>query len=101
MPSSTATARADAGAAAIRAASRDSSSAVPLQNVATGPELRISIRLRDPVVLVDHTAEHLQALHRRIKRHDGRLVVIGWPLLPGLMRPVPVSARVGAQHSPE
>jgi hypothetical protein len=45
-------------------------------------------RLSGAVVLVDHSAEDLPALHRRIQRHDDRLVMIGWQLLPGLMRPV-------------
>jgi hypothetical protein len=34
------------------------------------------------VVLVDHAAEDLPALHRRVQQYDGRLVMIGWPLLP-------------------
>jgi hypothetical protein len=45
-----------------------------------------------PVVLVDHAAEDLAALHRRVQRYDDRLVMIGWSLLPGLVRPVPVVA---------
>ena len=49
-------------------------------------------RLRGGVVLVDHAAKHLATLHRRVKRHDDRLVLAGWPLLPGLMRSVPVIA---------
>jgi hypothetical protein len=40
------------------------------------------------VVLVDHAAEYLPALYRRANRHDDRLVLIGWPLLPRLVRPV-------------
>ena len=47
-------------------------------------------RLRGPVLFVDHAAEDLVALHRRVQRYDGRLVMIGWPLLPGLVRTVPV-----------
>jgi len=42
------------------------------------------------MVLVDHAAEHLAAAHRGIKQHYDRLVMIRWPLLPGLVRPVPV-----------
>ena len=56
-------------------------------------------RLRGPVVLIDHAAEYLPALHRRGKRHDDRLVMIGWPLLPGLVRTVPVIVPgVGPQY---
>src|SRR5271165_6932131 len=58
-------------------------------------------RLRSPAVLVDHPAEHLPALHRRVQRHDW-LVMIRWPLVPGLVRPVSVVvADVGLQHSPQ
>jgi hypothetical protein len=39
------------------------------------------------VVLIDHAAEDLPALHRSAYRHDDRPVMIGWPLLPGLVRP--------------
>jgi hypothetical protein len=35
------------------------------------------IRLRGPVVLVDHAAGQLPAPHRRIERHDGWLVTAG------------------------
>ena len=42
------------------------------------------------MVLVDHAAEDFPALHRRGKRHGDWLVVIVWPLLPGLVRPMPV-----------
>lgn len=53
------------------------------------------------VVLVDHAAEHLAALHRRVQWHDGRLVMIGWPLMPGLVRTVPVIVPgVDSQHRP-
>jgi hypothetical protein len=38
---------------------------------------------------VDHAAEDPPTLHRRGQRHDDRLVLIGWPLLPGLVWPVP------------
>jgi hypothetical protein len=41
--------------------------------------------LRGAVVLVDHATEDLPVLHRRVQRNDGRLVMIGWPLLPGLV----------------
>ena len=59
-------------------------------------DLRVSVsRLRGAVVLVDHAAKHLAALHRRVKRYDDRLVLARWPLLPGLMRPVPVIATRG------
>jgi hypothetical protein len=40
------------------------------------------------VVLIDHTAQHLAAPRRRVKRRYDQLVVIGWPLLAGLVRPV-------------
>src|SRR5438067_164922 len=43
-----------------------------------------------PVVLVDHAAEDLPAVHRRVQRYDDLLVMIGRPLLPGLVRTVPV-----------
>jgi hypothetical protein len=42
------------------------------------------------VVLVDHATEDLPAPHRRANRHDLLLVMIGWPLLPGLVWTVPV-----------
>ena len=46
-------------------------------------DLRVSVnRLRGPVVLVDHAAEQLTAPHRRVQRHDGLLVMIGWSLMP-------------------
>jgi hypothetical protein len=51
------------------------------------------------VVLVDHAAEHAPTPHRRGQRHDDHLAMIGWPLLPGLRRPVPVIAPgAGPQH---
>ena len=54
------------------------------------------------MVLVYHAAEHLTAAHRGIKRHDDRLVMIRWPLLPGLVRPVPVEVTgVAPQHCPQ
>ena len=45
------------------------------------------------MVLVDHAAEHPPAQYWRVQRHDDAFVVLGWPLLPGLMRPVPVRVR--------
>ncbi len=54
------------------------------------------------MVLVDHAAEDFPALHRRGKRHGDWLVVIGWPLLPGLVRPMPVIVPgVGPQGHPQ
>src|SRR4029077_10865473 len=66
-------------------------------------DLQVSvIRLRGAVVLVDHAADDLPALHRRGNRHDDWLVVIGWPLLPGLVRPVPaIVPGAGPQHGPQ
>ena len=50
------------------------------------------------MVLVDHAAEDFPALHRRGKRHGDWLVVIGWPLLPGLVR-LPIMERLlGPEH---
>jgi hypothetical protein len=68
-----------------------------------GADLRVlAIRLRSAVVLVDHSAEDLPALHKPVQRHDGRLVMIGWPLLPGLVRPVPVIVpSISRQHRPQ
>jgi hypothetical protein len=64
---------------------------VPLQNAVTWSGLQVrQLSLCGPVVLVDHAAEHLPALHRRVMRYDDRVVMIGWPLLPGLVRPVPL-----------
>jgi hypothetical protein len=39
--------------------------------------------LRSAVVLVDHAAKYLLVLHGHVKRHDDRLIMTGWPLLPG------------------
>ncbi len=66
----------------------------------TWSDLRVSVTgLRGPVVIADHAAEHPPAPHRRGQRHDDHLVMIGWPLLPGLVRPVPVIAPgAGPQH---
>lgn len=55
------------------------------------------IRLRGPVILMDHAAEYLAALHQGVEWHDDRFVMIGWPLLPGPVRPVPVIAPCGAR----
>jgi len=79
------------------------SAPVPLQNVATWSDLGISVtRLGGSVVLVDHAAEHLPAQHRRVQRHDARLVLAGRPLVPRLVRPVPVIVPgVGPQHCPQ
>jgi hypothetical protein len=68
-------------------------SRVPLQNAVTSHDLRIlARRLRCPVVLVDDAAEDLAAPHRRVQLHDSHLVLVGWPLLSGLVRTVPVVA---------
>ena len=54
------------------------------------------------MVLVDHAAKYLSALHRCIQRYDDQPVMIGWPLLPGLMRPMSVIVPgVGPKHSPQ
>jgi hypothetical protein len=45
-------------------------------NVATRLSWGFESRLRGLVVLVDQAAEYLPALHRR---HDGWLVMVGWP----------------------
>ena len=59
-------------------------------------------RLRGPVVLVDQATEQFPVPHRRVKRHDDRLVMIGWSLLPGLVRPMTVIVhRVDPQHYAE
>lgn len=59
-------------------------------------------RLCGAVVLVDRAAEHFLALYQCVQWHDGRLVVIGWPLVPGLVRPVPVvMVGVGLQDRPQ
>jgi len=63
--------------------------------------LVLANRIRSAVVLVDHSAEDLPALQQRIQRDDGRLAMIGWPLLAGLVRPVPVIVpHVGLEHRP-
>src|SRR5262249_14459357 len=66
-------------------------------------DLRVSVtRLLGPVVLVDHAAEYLPALHGHVQWYDGRLGMIGWPLAPGLVRPVPVIVPlIGPQHRPQ
>ena len=67
------------------------------------PDLRVSVTgSHGPVVLVDHTAECLLAPNRRGERRDDSLVMVGWPLLPGLVRTVPVLLpHVGPQHCPQ
>src|SRR3974390_981576 len=66
------------------------------------PNLQFHDSSRSSVVFVDHAAEQLPAPHRRLERHDGGLIVIGWPLVPGLVRPVSVvMPGVGPQHSPQ
>jgi hypothetical protein len=42
------------------------------------------------VVLVDHAAEHLAPPNRQIQGSAGLVVVVGWSVLAGLVRPVPV-----------
>ena len=42
---------------------------------------------RGSAVLVDHAAEYFAALHRCAERHEDRLVVVGWSLMAGLVRP--------------
>jgi hypothetical protein len=42
------------------------------------------------IVLVDHAAEYFPAVHRLIKRQDDLRVVVGRPLLAGLVRAVTV-----------
>jgi hypothetical protein len=46
-----------------------------------------------PAVLADHAAGYLPVLHRRVGRHDGRLVMTGLPLLPDLIRRRPLESR--------
>jgi hypothetical protein len=54
------------------------------------------------MVFVDHAATDLPALHRRGQWHDHRPVMIGWPLVPGLVQPVPVVVPGAApQHRPQ
>jgi hypothetical protein len=44
----------------------------------------------------------LRAHYGRIQRHDDRPVMTGWPLVPGLMRPVPVvMPGVGPRDRPQ
>ena len=50
------------------------------------------MRLGSYVVLVDHAAEYPPTLHRRTEGHDDWFVMVGWSLVPGLMRPVAVVA---------
>jgi hypothetical protein len=54
------------------------------------------------VVLVDQAAEYLPALYRHGQWHDDRFVMIGRPLVPRLVWPVPVIVpRVLSQHYPQ
>jgi hypothetical protein len=55
---------------------------VTLQNAAATPDLRIHETAP--------AAKHLSAAHWRIKRHDDQLVMIRWPLLPGLVGRCPL-----------
>ncbi len=51
------------------------------------------------VVLVDQPAEHLPPLDRPVLRYAGLVVLVGWSLLAGLVRAVPVvMAGILAQH---
>jgi hypothetical protein len=45
------------------------------------------IKLRCTVVLVDHAAEHLPPLYRQVHWRAVLVVVVGWSLLAGLVRP--------------
>jgi hypothetical protein len=47
-------------------------------------------QLRCLVVLVDHTAEHFTSLDWQVQRWAGLAVLVGRPLLAGLVRAVPV-----------
>jgi hypothetical protein len=38
----------------------------------------------------DHAAKHLPPLNRQVPRNAGLVVSVGWPLLAGLVRAVPV-----------
>jgi hypothetical protein len=73
---------------------------VRLQNAVTSPDLRFSRSgPRGPVVLVDHAAEHLAALHPPPERHDDRLVIVGWPLVPAAGSPIaPFELALAAAH---
>ncbi len=53
-------------------------------------------------VLVDHAAEDFAALYRRVQPYGDRSVMVGWPLLAGLVRTMPVVvAGVGSKHRPQ
>src|SRR5205823_13984714 len=66
------------------------------------PELGSRDRLRRPVVLVDHASEHLAPLNRQVQPGAGLAVVVGWSLLAGLVRAVPVvMGGVPAQDGPQ
>ena len=45
---------------------------------------------RCSVVLVDHATEHLAPLNRQVQRNADLIVLVGRPLLAGLVRAVPV-----------
>jgi hypothetical protein len=47
------------------------------------------------VVLVDHVAEDLPPLNWQVQRSAGLIVIVGWSLLVGLVRPVPVVTLTG------
>src|SRR5208282_3605084 len=47
-------------------------------------------QLRRLVVLVDNAVEHLAPLNRQVQRRAGLAVLVGRPLLAGLVRAVPV-----------
>jgi hypothetical protein len=75
---------------------------VPLQNSSRRLSCELSSRSRGSVVFVDHAAEYFAALHRCAERHDDRLVVVGWSLTAGLVRPVAVVVvGVPSQHPPQ
>src|ERR1019366_8201240 len=76
---------------------------VPLQNLSRGGCPAIcGVKLRCPVVLVDHAAEHCPPLNRQVQRRAVLVVLIGRSLLAGLVRPVPVvMAGVFAQDGPK
>src|SRR6266851_4382084 len=67
------------------------------------PDLRVrGVGLRGSVVLADHAAEYFPALHGCIERQDDLRVVVGRPLLAGLVRAVAVGvAGVSSGHRPQ
>src|SRR5215831_9694999 len=56
--------------------------------------------LRGPVALADHAAEHLRSRTAH-GRCDGRLAMIGWPLVPGLVWPVAAMPGIVAHRHPQ